>query len=103
MNIFVDSSNFNNWCNKGGTSDRDPKTGNSWKDYYIQHSITGWPYQCRVSGCRHSAEVGAHMYRKWGWDGSEYIVPLCREHNNKHEMLMLKINTELVPANQSKV
>ena len=105
MNKCLDLTNNNGWCNKKGTADRYPKSGISrtWKEYYIDHSDLGWPSTCRVFGCTNKAEVGAHMYRQDSADKSEYIVPLCSEHNLSKEKFRLKLNTELISANQSKV
>lgn len=69
--------------NLNGTSDREPKGFNSWKEFWEDKKGKSFDY-CSNLECCEIAEVGAHV-QKVGYEESKewYIVPLCKGCNNK--------------------
>lgn len=60
------------------------------------------PKVCSVSGCTKPADVGGHVKRVDINDNKQYIVPICKEHNNpsNEEIMELKPFIDLVLANK---
>lgn len=69
--------------NLNGTSDNNHPAGYvSCKEFYLARRRF-WPSTCACFGCTSPAEVGAHVKKIGSYDGSWYIVPLCKYHNNQ--------------------
>ncbi|CAB4033890.1 Hypothetical predicted protein [Paramuricea clavata] len=64
------------------TGDCDPKSYDSWKQYYVGESECEWPEHCRIIRCMEKAEHGAHVKCK-GKRGV-WILPMCPTHNNPY-------------------
>lgn len=55
--------------------------------------------QCSVKGCTKPGTDGAHVRKVSDTDRREYIVPMCKEHNQEREKaLTLRLGTELALA-----
>ncbi len=70
--------------NKKGTGRRVPPRGyRTWLEYWEKkkgQKAKG----CMAYGCNGPADVGGHVIRS-GRGGKEYILPICRVHNNMPE------------------
>ena len=56
---------------------------------------------CSVVKCTNPAEVGAHVIKQGSKDLTQYIVPLCQEHNKSTDVLDIGNETDLVFANKN--
>ena len=55
----------------------------SWLAHWIEYSGESLPKKCQVVGCNEKPEVGAHVQKVDSDDGKWYIIPFCKNHNNK--------------------
>jgi len=69
--------------NISGTADNPPCPCGSWLDHWKNYTGFDNP-ACAVGGCEKRANVGGHVL-KAGGDMTQYIIPLCYEHNNKRD------------------
>jgi thiol-disulfide isomerase/thioredoxin len=63
---------------------RNVNKGN-WKAEY-QKEYGKWPTKCQISGCENDAQVGGHMYAKGHNNNSNFILPICQEHNRQPDL-----------------
>ena len=87
------------WKNKKGTAERFCRCG-SWKNHWMNNSGKAWPFCCSVAGCINRADVGAHIINSESRE--EWIVPMCRDCNQRTDEFVLSIETILVSANKEK-
>ena len=85
------------WKNKNGTSNRKCKCG-SWEKHWMNFSETKWPDKCSVKGCTNKAELGAHVYEEG--TPKEYIIPMCKECNQRTDEFDIKKGITPVDANK---
>ena len=57
-----------------------PRGFTSWKEYWCFQSGEEWPETCRFRGCPENADGSAHIIANDD-EHSEYIIPMCKEHN----------------------
>jgi len=75
----------------------------SWLDHWKEFSGKSVPTTCPVIDCSNKSEVGGHVQKDSKSDNSWYIIPLCKEDNNKRgECLTVSNSVALVSANISK-
>jgi len=89
------------WQNKSGTGYRETCRCGSWKNHWLRYSGSSiWPYYCCVSNCLNKAEDGGHAINTY--QPGEWIIPLCKEHNNPYflSMYSIKPNTFIASANR---
>lgn len=78
--------------NKDGTTDDTPPNGySSWKNYWETKKGVKFPNKCCVLTCNNTAEVGAHVILFY-YGIQDYIVPMCREHNNPNNKDIMAID-----------
>ena len=90
------------WKNKSGTGSRPSCRCGSWKNHWLNYSGSRfWPTNCCVSGCYNRAEDGGHVTNSY-YQG-EWILPLCREHNNPNNTasFSIKLGSYVAPANRA--
>lgn len=88
--------------NINGTSEKTCECG-SWINHWEKFSGEELPSKCPVIGCNNKPEVGAHVQKDEKNDNNWYIIPLCKNCNNKKgETLQVENNIKLVSANVSK-
>jgi hypothetical protein len=87
--------------NVNGTSKRSCSCG-SWLNHWRNFSEKR-VYVCKAEGCSNTDIVGAHVTSCNSLTRTEWIVPLCRAHNqvNSNTCFDLKDETILVSANKS--
>lgn len=85
--------------NINGTSDNTCNCEGGWLGHWEKFSGKEVS-DCREINCSSKATVGAHVQKDSSTDRSWYIIPLCKEHNNKKgETLDLMTDTTFVSAN----
>lgn len=85
--------------NVNGTSQKDCKCG-SWLQHWLNYSGQKAD-SCKVKGCTNTDLLGVHVQKNVSYDRNWYIVPLCREHSKKSDLLELEDGTYLVSAHKS--
>lgn len=99
----LENYSFKSWIvqNVKGSSERSPKCPNCGP--WIQHwkILTGKePKRCAVHHCKETANlVGGHVKSAAEKEGGWFIVPLCRDHNNKPGRYNIIKDTPQAPAN----
>lgn len=88
--------------NINGTSNNKCNCG-SWLEHWKNHSLQPVPTYCPEKNCLKKAEVGAHVQKEIFLDNNWYIVPLCKDCNQKTKnSLEISDSIVLVSANTSK-
>jgi hypothetical protein len=83
--------------NINGTSQNTCPCG-SWIAHWEKFSGKTAEY-CSVVACTNKVKDGAHVQRSSTTDEKWYIIPLCKEHDNKANELTISDFTVLVHAN----
>lgn len=86
--------------NLNGTSRNKCNCG-SWLQHWRKLSGS-FTVGCSNANCWGSAEVGAHVQKKYGTDNGWYIVPLCKSCNGKSDNFNVGLLTTFVSANVAK-
>lgn len=90
------------WTNVKGSGNRVTCKCRSWKNHWLKYSgKKQWPNYCCVKGCTETAEDGGHV-KNQNVEG-EWIIPLCKTHNNPNctEEFEICNNTYGAPANRA--
>ena len=84
--------------NKKGTGGNRPPAGcTSWLDFW-ERKKGKKATTCEAGFCTGTAEVGGHVI-KAGQGGKEYILPICKGHNNRSETEAYEAwESDLVPV-----
>ena len=85
--------------NLHGTSDREPKNYDTWKEFWAA-KMGYWPSYCSANYCCDSADVGAHVKKADSNDNRWYIVPLCYGCNKRADIFEVP-EDDLVPVNNN--
>lgn len=89
--------------NINGTSDNTCKCG-SWKAHWEKYNEyhRSWPDYCSEKSCIHPPTVGAHVQKEESSSAKWYIIPLCKEHNDRFgESIEVGDGTSFASANRS--
>jgi hypothetical protein len=84
--------------NLRGTADKACVCG-TWLRHWLNFSGQTVSF-CVVEDCLGTDLVGAHV-KVAGRDGTAYIVPLCKKHNQESGVLLISDAYVLVPANKA--
>lgn len=85
--------------NKKGTAGNTPPAGySSWLDFWEKKKQKKAD-KCEVMSCKSKPDVGGHVIKS-GEGAKEYILPMCKECNNKAEDEVFKAwENDLVSVN----
>lgn len=71
--------------NKKNTTGKKPPPGYlCWLDFWQAQKGGAVSFGCLILNCRGIAEVGGHVI-KYRDTSKEYILPICKSCNNKHD------------------
>lgn len=79
-----------------GTSDKTCKCG-TWLKHWEKYSKKT-AAECSIIGCKHDADVGAHVIKCSSTEDNHYIVPMCTGHNSIEDDCFT-VNAVLISAN----